>query len=163
MKKMQKGFTLIELMIVIAIIAILAAIALPAYADYVKRAKVSEGILALSACRTTVTEVYQSAKSSVPAPLADGWGCEGSGAGTGGTQYVKAIHTDANGIAIVTMQSIDNANIDGKFISLAPEKAPGTVATFAGFWGKQLSGFRCGNAADGTTVPLKYLPGSCRG
>ena len=64
MSKMQKGFTLIELMIVVAIIGILAAIALPAYQDYTKRAKMSEAILAASACRTTITEIYQSGSSA---------------------------------------------------------------------------------------------------
>src|SRR5438094_10123064 len=59
MKTMQKGFTLIELMIVVAIIGILAAVALPAYQDYTIRAKMSEVILAMSSCRTSITEVYQ--------------------------------------------------------------------------------------------------------
>ena len=59
-RQLQKGFTLIELMIVVAIIGILAAVALPAYQDYTKRAKMSEVILAASACRTSITEVYQS-------------------------------------------------------------------------------------------------------
>jgi type IV pilus assembly protein PilA len=158
MNKMKKGFTLIELMIVVAIIAILAAIALPAYSDYVKRAKVSEGILALSACRTTVTEVYESAKSSAPAPAADGWGCENTGTGT---QYVSKVHTDVNGVAVVTMTGVNDTGIDTKFVTLIPEITPGTAATFAANWGKQLSGFRCGGT--GTTVTLKFLPGSCRG
>jgi len=79
-RSIQKGFTLIELMIVVAIIGILAAVALPAYQDYTKRAKLSEVILAASACRTSVTEVYQSGSAS-QAPGADGWGCE-TGAGT---------------------------------------------------------------------------------
>ena len=73
MSKAQKGFTLIELMIVVAIIGILAAIALPAYQDYTKRARVSELIMAASNCRTAVTEVFQTGNS---APVANGFGCE---------------------------------------------------------------------------------------
>ena len=65
-KKAQQGFTLIELMIVVAIIGILAAIALPAYQDYAKRAKISEVILAAVPCRTSVTEVYQTAIGAGP-------------------------------------------------------------------------------------------------
>ena len=90
MKMAQKGFTLIELMIVIAIIGILAAVALPAYQDYTIRAKVSEAVLAGSACRTTVTEVYQSTTSTV-LPAANGWGCEsgGAGAASAASKYVS--------------------------------------------------------------------------
>ncbi len=72
MKSLQKGFTLIELMIVVAIIGILAAVALPAYQDYTIRAKMSEVLLAASACRTSITEIYQSGGS---APGVNNRGC----------------------------------------------------------------------------------------
>lgn len=157
MKKAQ-GFTLIELMIVIAIIAILAAIALPAYSDYVKRTKVSEAIIALSACRTTVTEVYQS-NTSGTLPAAGDWGCEISAALGNQTRYVETLATAANGMATVTLRAVGDATIDGQVITLQPMTAAGPSANP----GDQIDHFRCGDAGDGTNVPPKFLPGSCRG
>ncbi len=88
MKRVQQGFTLIELMIVVAIIGILAAVALPAYQDYTIRARVSEAVLATSQCRTAISEIYQSANRTRPIG-ANNWGCgEATGAST---QYVAAI------------------------------------------------------------------------
>ena len=107
MKQLQQGFTLIELMIVVAIIGILAAVALPAYQDYTKRAKMSEAILAASACRTTITEIYQSG-SSASAPGSNAWGCENS-AGSA-SKYVDTITTSANGVVTVKVSS---ANMTG--------------------------------------------------
>jgi type IV pilus assembly protein PilA len=155
MRTLQKGFTLIELMIVVAIIGILAAVALPAYQDYTVRAKMSEIILAMSACRTSITEVYQSGGS---APLANGWGCEVS-AGQG-TKYVQALSTSVNGAVTATVQSI-SASVNGSLVTLIPLKSAGTAANSTNDMGAGLFGWTCGGT--GTSVLPKYLPGSCRG
>ena len=160
-RSMQKGFTLIELMIVVAIIGILAAVALPAYQDYTKRAKLSEVILAASACRTTVTEVYQSV-SSASLPVAGAWGCESS---TATSKYVAAVATDAYGAVQVTVQGIGDALIDGKFVTLVPANTAGTALPTSGAIGRWVCGgtTAVGASAFVTTVPAKFLPGSCRG
>ena len=157
MKRLQQGFTLIELMIVVAIIGILAAVALPAYQDYTVRAKMSEVILALSACRTSITEVYQSGGTNTPS--ANGWGCEQSGS----SKYVAAINTSANGTVSATIQGISTA-VNGSVVTLAPLAVDATTtATWAANSGAGLFGWRCGSSTDGTNVSAKYLPGSCRG
>jgi type IV pilus assembly protein PilA len=158
MKHLQKGFTLIELMIVVAIIGILAAVALPAYQDYTIRAKMSEVILGMSACRTSITEVYQSGGG---APAANGWGCE-VGA-TQATKYVAQIDTSINGAVTAKVRNI-SASVDNSVVVLVPLASSGTPAVFTANQSQSLFGWRCGNATpDGTTVPPNYLPGSCRG
>ena len=159
MKRIQQGFTLIELMIVVAIIGILAAIALPAYSDYTKRAKVSEGILAASACRTTITEVYQSASTTAKAFVGNDWGCESAAPST---QYVSKIETDAVGVVTVTMDKIGDAGIDTKTLTLTPFEDVKLTVVMKGIptdAGKQVAGWKC----EPGTISAKFLPGSCRG
>jgi|ERR1019366_2275537 type IV pilus assembly protein PilA len=156
MKRLSQGFTLIELMIVVAIIGILAAVALPAYQNYTKRAKLTEAILAASACRTAITEVVETASAL---PAAGAWGCENAGPDV--TKYVSSISTDGNGVIVVIVQGTGDATIDGSSIMLVPSTSvSGAVVPLTA--GAQIARWICGPTAAGGT-PTKFLPASCRG
>ena len=153
--QMQKGFTLIELMIVIAIIGILAAVALPAYQDYTIRAKVSEVVLAASTCRTSITETVQSA-TGTSLPAAGAWGCEST---SQTTKYVGSVATsDAGVITVTTSTAADLKDATSKTITLTPYKTDAAALTNSD-GGGTIYKWVC---APGT-MPAKYLPGSCRG
>jgi len=146
-KKAQQGFTLIELMIVIAIIGILAAIALPAYQDYTVRAKMSEPIAALSEAKTSYTEYY-SANGFLPADQ-DATGIALTRFG----KILKEITVDAASEVItaeVRAGIIPGDSAGGLFIELSGiSQDDGTIV------------WKCG--AGDTSVLTKYLPSTCRG
>ena len=162
MKKVQQGFTLIELMIVVAIIGILAAVALPAYQDYTVRAKVSEAILAMDTCKASISEASQTGLASAPS-AADGFACGESSSAL--SNYVGQLHTSTLGVITVTTQNLPTA-ANAKTISLTPysDAAGATPSAAADFSAASPLPVRVWKCAAGATngMPAKYLPASCR-
>ena len=167
-RSLQKGFTLIELMIVVAIIGILAAVALPAYQGYMQKARFSEVVLQGSSCRADVSTKYQTTLDDITAtnPGQGGWGCE-KAENVG--KYITAIATDQIGNVEITMArnmkelGFANDAIGAKayFLVLQADGSPiGTLATATTLSRKQVGGMKCVLA----DVQLKEIaPGSCSG
>ncbi|ENX3379368.1 pilin [Neisseria gonorrhoeae] len=158
MNTLQKGFTLIELMIVIAIVGILAAVALPAYQDYTARAQVSEAILLAEGQKSAVTEYYLNNGEWPENNTSAGVASPGEIKG----KYVESV-TVAKGVVTATMKSSGvNKEIKGKKLSLWARREAGSVKWFCGQPVK-----RTGNddtvTADGKDkIDTKHLPSTCR-
>ena len=154
-KQTQKGFTLIELMIVVAIIGILAAVALPAYQDYTTRAKITEVNLQVGECKTAVAEFLQ-ANNSFPAS-ADAAGCNS----TVTTKYMAAGLAVDPATAAITSGAIQGtgSSADTFHIILQPTSDAARKVALATA-GTPIAGWSCGTDAAATS--LKYMPASCR-
>lgn len=140
-RSLQKGFTLIELMIVVAIIGILAAIALPAYQDYTTRSKLSEGLNLAASAKTAVSE-HRMSQGSWPANNA------AAGYQSPVTKYVSGI-TIVNGLITITYKTDAGVASNANQLSLSPISATGGVD------------WKC-KAAASNAVQAKYLPANCR-
>ncbi|MCL6031745.1 pilin [Neisseria meningitidis] len=162
MNTLQKGFTLIELMIVIAIVGILAAVALPAYQDYTARAQVSEAILLAEGQKSAVTEYY----------LNHGiWPGDNSSAGVATSSEIKGKYVEKvevkNGVVTAQMKSSGvNKEIQGKKLSLWAKRQDGSVKWFCGQPvtrdnAKATDDVKAANGT-GDKINTKHLPSTCR-
>ncbi|HEZ4754797.1 TPA: pilin [Neisseria meningitidis] len=165
MNTLQKGFTLIELMIVIAIVGILAAVALPAYQDYTARAQVSEAILLAEGQKSAVTEYYLNHGE---------WPSDNSSAGVATSSEIKGKYvqsvTVANGVITAQMASSGvNNEIKGKKLSLWAKRQDGSVKWFCGQPVTRAAKAKDVAAANGNgngktddKINTKHLPSTCR-
>ncbi|HEZ6728219.1 TPA: pilin [Neisseria meningitidis] len=163
MNTLQKGFTLIELMIVIAIVGILAAVALPAYQDYTARAQVSEAILLAEGQKSAVTEYY----------LNHGiWPKNNTSAGVASSSTIKGKYVEkvevANGVVTAEMKSTGvNKEIQGKKLSLWAKRQNGSVKWFCGQPVTRTTGANNNDDVTADTtgtkkIDTKHLPSTCR-
>ncbi|MDF1820216.1 MAG: pilin [Alcanivoracaceae bacterium] len=164
MKRMEQGFTLIELMIVVAIIGILAAVAIPAYQDYTVRSKVSEGLALASAAKVGVAEAFNSngwaGIQSFSGPYNADWVA---------TKYVRTIEVDAATGIIRIIYSTNVGPASGESVLLTPSIAgallvPGAAGTIDWACGSLTTTTATGRGlpAAAGTLPARYAPSECK-
>ncbi|HGG9629280.1 TPA: pilin [Neisseria meningitidis] len=161
MNTLQKGFTLIELMIVIAIVGILAAVALPAYQDYTARAQVSEAILLAEGQKSAVTEYYLNHGE---------WPGDNNSAGVASASDIKGKYVEkvevAKGVVTAEMKSTGvNKEIKGKKLSLWAKRQDGSVKWFCGqpvTRDAKATNDEVTKTADNNEIDTKHLPSTCR-
>jgi type IV pilus assembly protein PilA len=150
--KHQGGFTLIELMITVAIVGVLAAVAIGQYRDYLRRAKLSEVMMAIHQCKTAVTEGYLMLQQ---APQPGQWGCETQNPTT---SHVAAVKTSADGLIRVTIANLDAA-VNGQHVYLIPIKDDSNVMRTPADLGNKVTEWQCGSDF---AVVRNALPSNCR-
>jgi type IV pilus assembly protein PilA len=165
MRKIQQGFTLIELMIVVAIIGILAAIAIPAYQDYTVRSQVSEGLQLAAAAKTAVAETWSSTGTAASIVDRGTVGMDNSVGGGAETQgkYVSSVDV-ADGEITITFGNDANAAINGMVLSLTPYLSQdNSVSWKCGYADPPDNNIGAMGAEVATTdVDERYLPANCR-
>ncbi len=153
MSKREQGFTLIELMIAVAIVGLLAAIAIPAYSDFQVRARVSEVLGAMSACKLSAMDFYLDN---------NGWNQQGTGVNVsvlnlcdnGGSRHVQPNNTTigVDGTITALTQNLGASIPDGQAITMRPILQNNEIREWI-----------CGDPADGTSLEPRFMPGSCQG
>jgi len=159
LKSLQKGFTLIELMIVVAIIGILAAIAIPAYQDYLIRSQVSEGLTMAAAAKAGVSEFYANKGE---------WPLDNSEAGLGEAsdiqgKYVRSIEIASGGIQITYGNEANATKLASETVGLTPGASVNGDVIWKCGTAQEPSGWASATATEASTsLAGKYLPSSCR-
>jgi type IV pilus assembly protein PilA len=161
MKTVQKGFTLIELMIVVAIIGILAAIAIPAYQNYTIRAQVTEGLSLADGWKTSIAEFYAQNGTFPTGSSTTGSTTQIIAAGATTGKYVSSVAVTTGGQIVITYGQLANTKIN----NLALDISPGLSANNDVVWvcgpATVPSGLTQAPQADASSVPVQYLPASC--
>lgn len=160
-KRFEQGFTLIELMIVVAIIGILAAIAIPAYQDYTIRAKVTEAINLAAAAKTAVAETAIS-NGAFPAATSNASYGLPVGASIAGKYVTSVVAAAGTGVISITLSAAvgGTPTANNTVLTLTPALGAGSVVWACG--NKTVSAGGASAVGAGTTTPTKYLPAECR-